>query len=85
MKDFVKVLLVNLIVMALLMLLLVLQYKNIRENVNLGLPFLWLSGINVIISIIRVASRKEDAKIFLLFAGILFLIGFSVCSLTLSF
>jgi hypothetical protein len=67
MNDYKKPLLVNFVIAVLLVIYLVIYYRDFWHYMNIGVPILFLGGI-----------------IFLLFSGILFLIGFSVCSLTLA-
>ena len=49
-----------------------------------GTIILFVAAFNFIIGMIRNRNRKGDGPYYFLFAGILLLIGFSVCSVSLS-
>jgi hypothetical protein len=45
-----------------------------------GLAIVFLAGVNLVIGMVRNRDRKGDGPVYLLMAGILLLIGFSVCT-----
>jgi uncharacterized membrane protein HdeD (DUF308 family) len=46
----------------------------------LGTMMLLLAPVNLIIGMVRNRNKKPDGSAFILFAGILLLVGFSTCS-----
>jgi hypothetical protein len=82
MNVFVRTLLINLL---LLLVLALLHFRNFQSRVytfDFASLFLLLAAANIGISIILAIARKKDAKIFLLYGGIIFLIGFSLCTMS---
>jgi len=79
MKSFVIALVANLVIFGILMLLDA-RRSNWSDDLSMGLPLIWLAGIDVLIFLGLILWYRETAKLFLLFAAILFLIGFSLCS-----
>lgn len=87
MKKFQRPIIINAVIVSLLLLLCVLFPEQQRKgNVLIpgsmisGLGILFLSVVNFVIGVIHNRDRKGDGQYYFLFAGVLLLIGFSVCS-----